>query len=284
LALKRSCTLGWLLVFQFFIWQLGGCSNTIPQNFIADGVPSFISSTLVNATYLGGISRSKTARYIDGQEGVHVPGQLGVTGTFYNFGFWEGDDIQLPQEKIDSMWHNNDYSTNILYATKKWIAEYSLYYLPDGTAYSECRYKLRVKAPLNGIYYCYSEIIYIGSIDIATFLQNSPTTSTSLDFNNPPVYSSGIIGTTIKDGKIVGIGSTGDFIVKVKENNYLLAMASRPKDSMFVSIDPFPFIEDEYILVNVVPQFAEYRILDPNIKAPENGKYYSVCIHFSSDS
>jgi hypothetical protein len=260
---------------------LAGCSNIISNTDTnADGIPHFVSSTLVNASYIGGSSRSTSARYIDGQENVYVPGQNGVTATFYNFGFWEGDEIELPQENIDSMWHNNDYASSIMYATKKWVAEYSLYYLKNGTAYCECRYKLRRDAPLNGIWYCYSEIIYVGSVDISTLLSASPP---------PPIdpatisFSTGIIADALKGGQKAASGSEGDFIVKVRETDELLKIAARIKDSMFVSVDPFQYIENGYMLINVVPKFSEYRILDPSITQCD-GSYYSVMVPFRLDN
>ena len=280
--MRTQRILGWLLVFLGFFGGLAGCSNGVIPNTStnANGIPLFISSTLVNPTYLGGSSRSTTtARYLDGQQVVGIRDHPEVTATFYNFGFWEGDEIELPQVNIRSKWHNNDYESNIRNATKKWIAEYSLYYLADGTAYCDCRYKLRVNAPLNGIYYCYSEVTYIGSIDISTLLQTSSTTT----IPTPTVYSSGAIATALKDGQIVGIGPRGDYIVKVRESESLLTIASRPKDSMFVSIDPFAYIEDDYILINVAPFYSEYRVLDPSINTCDGNNYYAVCVRFSSD-
>jgi hypothetical protein len=278
--MQKASVLVWLLIFIMFGTALTGCSNSfIPKTSVnEDGIPLFISSTLTNASYLGGSNHGKTARYLDGQQVVGIRDHPEVTATFYNFGFWEGDEIELPQENIRSMWHNNDYESNIRNATKKWIAEYSLYYLADGTAYCDCRYKLRVNAPLNGIYYCYSEVTYIGSIDISTLLE-AHTTSTTPTGAKPPANSSEAIATAIKDGQIVDTGSRGDYIVKVRKTDTLSTIGNSIKDSMFVSVNPFPYIEDGYMLINVVPEYSEYRVLDPNILAFDNN-YYSVVVHF----
>ena len=377
----------------------------------SNGVPVFISSTLVNAKYLGGSTHNSVARYMDGQSNVYVPGQSGKRATFYNFGFWEGDDIQLPLVEIDSMWHNNDYMDSIKNASKKWLAEYSLYYLADGTAYSECRYKLRINAPLNLFYYCYSEIVFIGSIDISTLakaevttttipntttisttttttIQNADTSSIAdtsetgrLFFNTDPgEYSSAsyaggtlyhwiwtsvdkrdeigivllskgyeltytspenaagtgpgwcatriemntvsspryysveyfdgngkcwwknytlasssatvgnssittqadsslIIATAIKNGEIVATGSRGDYIVKVQSSDKLLLIAKSTKTAMFLSIGPFQYVTPGYILINVVPLYSQYRVLDPDV-AVYNGQMYAVEVQF----
>ena len=275
--MKTQRLLGWFLV----VWVgLAGCSNFISNTDTnADGIPQFVSSTLVNASYIGGSSRSTSTRYIDGQQNVPVRGHPELAATFYNFGFWEGDEIELPQENIRSCWHNNAYESSIRNASKKWIAEYSLFYLPNGTAYCECRYKLRVNAPLNGIYYCYSEVTYIGSVDISTLLQTSPMPVNTI----PTSFSSGPVADAIKDGQKVATGSEGDFIVKVKETGRLLAIARGLKNSMFVSVDPFQYVESGYMLINVVPKFSEYRVLDPSI-TQFNGKYYSVVVPFGSDN
>jgi len=247
-----------------------GCSNPVGLGSRDEnGVPLFISSTLINASYLGGSTYRGVARYYDGQEDVYVPGANGVKATFYNFGFWEGDDIELPLASIDAMWHNNDYADDIRNATKKWIAEYSLYYLADGSAYTECRYKLRLDAPLNGIWYCYSETVFIGSIDISTLVQPDATVSDDVS----------IISAALETGQTVATGSRGDYIVKVPETPELRAIASGTKGGMFLSIGPFEFIEAGYILINVVPEYSQYRILDPNITT-YTGDYYAVVIRY----
>lgn len=280
--MRKQRALGLVVLCLFMIEGLTGCSNSFNPNTSTseDGVPHFISSTLVNPSYLGGSSRSKAARYLDGQQVVGIRDHPEVTATFYNFGFWEGDDIELPQSNIRSMWHNNDYETNIRNATKKWLAEYSLYYLEDGTAYCDCRYKLRVNAPLNGVYYCYSEVTYIGSIDISAILQAHTTpTSTIPTGTKPPDSSSEVIAAALVDGQVIETGSRGDYIVKVKKTEPLTTIASCTKDSMFLSLNPFPYIEDGYILINVVPEYAQYRVLDPNILV-FNDTYYSVVVPF----
>jgi hypothetical protein len=240
--------------------------NSFVDDEIEDNtIPSFVSSTLKNANYLGGSTHIFSSRYIDGQENVNVPGQAGLKATFYNFGFWEGDEIELPLGEIDAMWHNNDYANNIRNATQKWIVEYSLYYLVDGTAYCECRYKLRINAPINGNWYCYSEIIYIGSIDISSQINEESPINSNL----------AIITTAIQSGEIIAYGSRDDYIVKVKENEQLISIASQEKKGMFYSIDPFPYIEIGYMLINVVPVYREYRILDPQI-VNYSGDWYAA--------
>ncbi len=280
--MRKQRALDLVVLCLFMIEGLTGCSNSFNPNTSTseDGVPHFISSTLVNPSYLGGSSRSKSARYLDGQQVVGIRDHPEVTATFYNFGFWEGDEIELPQVNIRSMWHNNDYETNIRNATKKWLAEYSLYYLEDGTAYCDCRYKLRVNAPLNGVYYCYSEVTYIGSIDISAILQaHTAPTSTTPTGTKPPDSSSEVIAAALVDGQVVETGSRGDYIVKVRKTETLTTIASCTKDSMFLSLNPFPYIEEGYILINVIPEYSQYRVLDPSILSFDN-TYYSVVVPF----
>jgi hypothetical protein len=74
-------------------------------------------------------------------------------------------------------------------------------------------------------------------------------------------------------------GSRGDYIVKVPSTPELVQIANGNKTALFLSVDPFGFIEEGYILINVVPQFNEYRILGTDIMS-YNGTYYAVEIPF----
>lgn len=96
------------------------------------------------------------------------------------------------------------------------------------------------------------------------------------------VTAAQIIGEAIKDGIIVAKGPSGDFIVKVEETDLLATISRIAKDSMFVSIGPFSYIEKGYVLINVVPQYNEFRVLDVDIKS-FNGQYYSIALGIPSD-
>jgi hypothetical protein len=51
---------------------------------------------------------------------------------------------------------------------------------------------------------------------------------------------------------------------------------------MFLSLSPFEYVQDGYILINVIPGFRHYRVLDDRISAP-TGAYYSVVFLWDAD-
>lgn len=88
--------------------------------------------------------------------------------------------------------------------------------------------------------------------------------------------------------QIISSGTMGDFLVKVPETPALKKVASKSKNSKFLSINnPNSFAEKGYCLINIIPLLAWQKVGTPDntcnyriyCGAPESmnyDKYYSV--------
>jgi hypothetical protein len=86
----------------------------------------------------------------------------------------------------------------------------------------------------------------------------------------------------VETGVQVATGSRGDYIVKVPSTPKLREISKREKTAMFLSTSPFAYVQNGYILINVVTEYGQYRILDADIQTYNNG-LYAVEVYFAGE-
>lgn len=127
---------------------------------------------------------------------------------------------------------------------------------------------------------CYSVEYFDGNgnMTLKTYIKAESTENGTGGDTDKTSYSA-VISNALKTGTTVAAGPRGDYIVKVPSTPELVQIANGYKTAMFVSVSPFDFIEEGYILINVVPEFSQYRILGTDITS-YTGAYYAVEIPF----
>ncbi|MGN0768435.1 MAG: InlB B-repeat-containing protein [Christensenellales bacterium] len=135
---------------------------------------------------------------------------------------------------------------------------------------------------MNTVNYGYYHVEYFdgnGNMLSKAFSKDEET-NTSVPNNNQSSdlsQYSATVAAAVKEGTRVATGSRGDYIVKVAATPELIAISNLRKTGMFLSVTPFSHTESGYILINVVSQYDQYRVLGYEITS-FNGGYYAVCI------